>query len=180
MAPTQQQHYLDVLGVKPGATLDEIHTAYYLHVEKFAHDPTERDIEEQRKLQHAYAVLRRAYEPSEGPPAAFSAGIGRETRKWLAVATVVAVVGAGALLYMNYATIRLHLTDVAPGTVLRVKDQAVPYGTVVGFDPTHRFHTGQPVPAYEIRRSDSGETVWLSKRVVVKGMVAVSGPASGR
>jgi hypothetical protein len=180
MAPTQQQHYLDVLGVKPGATLDEIHTAYYLHVERFQDNPTEEDLEHQRKVQHAYAVLRRAYDPSVGPPPAVSAGAGRGARKWLAVGAVLAVVGAGVLLVLNYSTIRVHMTDVEPGTVLRVKDQAVPYGTVVGFDPAHRFHTGQPAPAYEIRRSDSGETVWLSKRVVVKGMIAVSGPGPGR
>jgi len=173
----QQQHYLDVLGVKPGATLDEIHTAYYLHIERFAQDPTEEDLEEQRKLQHAYAVLRRAYDPSEASPKV-TTGAGGDTRKWVTIAVVLAVVGAAALCAVNYSTIRLHLSEVEPGTVVKLKDRTAPYGTVLEFDDAHRFHVGQPVPAYKIRRADTGEIEWLSKRVVFKGMVAVPGPAS--
>jgi len=172
----QQQHYLDVLGLKQGATLDEIHTAYYLHIERFSHDPTEEELEEQRKVQHAYAVLRRAHEPSEASPKV-SANAASGTRKWLAIAVVLAMVGAAALVAMNYSAIRLRLSDVEPGTVVRLKDRTVPYGTVLAFDQAHRFHVGQPVAAYQIRRADTGEIEWLSKRVVVNGLVEVRGAA---
>jgi hypothetical protein len=65
------------------------------------------------------------------------------------------------------------MADVDPGTVVRLKGANAPYGTIVRYDPAHEFHTGEPSPAYEIRLRGSDETVWLSKRVVVKGMVAV-------
>ena len=67
----------------------------------------------------------------------------------------------------------LRMTEIDPGTVVRLKDSNAPYGTILRFDPAHKFHTGDPAPAYEIHLRSGDETVWLSKRVVVKGMVPV-------
>ena len=68
MAPKSQQHYLEMLGVARGATMDEIHTAYYLHIENYSLNPTEHDAEEQYKLRHAYNVLCRQYGDGEAAP----------------------------------------------------------------------------------------------------------------
>jgi hypothetical protein len=73
----------------------------------------------------------------------------------------------------------MSLTRHDPGAVLRLRDGEAPYGTVMAYDAAHRFHTGRPTPAYEIRLP-SGETVWLSARVVAKGMVAMESPGAGR
>ena len=56
------------------------------------------------------------------------------------------------------------------GDIVRWENEASPYGQIVRYESDHRFHTGEPSAAYEIRLADTGETVWLSHRVVVKGM----------
>jgi hypothetical protein len=166
-----QQRYLDILGVKRGATMDEIHTAYYLLIEKYAHNPTEDEAEEQLKLQHAYNILCRSYEePEERSPAHTTE---RSPKLLLKIAGALLVLGIPGLVAMNYSALKLRMADVEPGTVVRLKDSNAPYGTILRYDPAHQFHTGEPTPAYEIRLRNGEETVWLSKRVVVKGMVAV-------
>ena len=72
---------------------------------------------------------------------------------------------------MNYDTIRLKMTHYESGSVLRFKSQDVPFGEVVGFEALHRFPTGNPSPAYAIRLAGKDETVWISQRLVVNGMV---------
>ncbi len=48
------------------------------------------------------------------------------------------------------------------------------------FDKQHRFHTGNPVQAYEVRLAATGETVWLTKRVIIKGMTPMIPPDDDR
>lgn len=164
-----QQHYLDILGVKPGATMDEIHTAYYLLIEKYAHNPTEDEAEEQLKLQHAYNILCRSYEEPEQVSPSDPA---EQRPRWLLkAAAALLVLSIPALVAMNFSALRLRMTDFDPGTVVRLKDSNVPYGTILRYDPAHRFHVGEATPAYEIHLRNGEETVWVSKRVVVKGMV---------
>jgi len=167
-----QQHYLDILGVKPGATMDEIHTAYYLLIEKYAHNPTEDEAEEQLKLQHAYNILCRSYD--EPKPASSSDTPEHRPQLLLKVAAGLLVLGIPALVAMNFSELKLRMTDFDPGTVVRLKDSNVPYGTILRYDPAYQFHVGEPTPAYEIHLRNGEETVWLSKRVVVKGMVPLA------
>jgi hypothetical protein len=165
-----QQHYLDLLGVKAGATMDEIHTAYYLQVEKYSDNPTEDEAEEQIKLQHAYNILRRSYDESETPPTR-DRSVERSPKRVLVIVAVLLAVGLSVLVAMNYSELKLRMTEYVPGTVVRLEDAHVPYGTILRYDPAHEFHTGRPTPAYEIELRNGRERVWLSKRVVVKGMV---------
>jgi hypothetical protein len=166
-----QQYYLDILGVKPGATMDEIHTAYYLLIEKYAHNPTEDEAEEQLKLQHAYNILCRSYEePEQESPAESDRG---NTKLFLMIAAGLLAVCVPVLVALNFSALKLGMTELDPGTVVRLKDANAPYGTILRYDPAHVFHTGKPSPAYEIHLRGKEETVWLSKRVVVKGMVPV-------
>jgi hypothetical protein len=166
-----QQHYLDILGVKRGATMDEIHTAYYLLIEKYSHNPTEEEVEEQLKLQHAYNILCRSYDEPEERSTADKTG--RDSKLLLKIGAFLLIVGIPALVAMNLSALKLRMADVDPGTVVRLKDSNAPYGTVLRFDPAHKFHVGKPAPAYQIQLRGSEEKVWLSKRVVVKGMVPV-------
>jgi len=166
-----QQHYLDILGVKRGASMDEIHTAYYLLIEQYSVNPTEDETEEQFKLQHAYNILCRSYDEPEQPSSGGS--VEKNPKRTLMVAAVLVVVGISAVVAMNFSALKLRMTEIDPGTVVRLKDSKAPYGTVLRYDPAHKFHTGEPSPAYEIHLRGQEETVWLSKRVVVKGMVPV-------
>ena len=169
MTPHTQQHYLDVLGIKRGATLDDIHTAYYLLIEKYSHNPTELEVEERQKLQHAYNILCRSYE--DAPPVKKKATDDHAVRRGQVILLVLVLLfGISALIAMNWSSIKLEMTHIEPGTVMRLNAQHNPYGTVLRFDKQHRFHTGDPVPAYEVRLAATGEIVWLNKRVVVKGM----------
>jgi len=167
----QQQRYLDILGVKRDASMDEIHTAYYLLIEKYAHNPTEDEADEQLKLQHAYNILCRSYEePEQKSPGDASE---RDSRLGLKIAGTLLVICILVIAAMNFSALKLRMTEIDPGTVVRLKDSNAPYGTILRYDPAHKFHTGKPSPAYEIHLRGGDEAVWLSKRVVVKGMVAV-------
>ena len=166
-----QQRYLDVLGVKRGASMDEIHTAYYLLIEKYAHNPTEDEADEQLKLQHAYNILCRSYEEPEQKSPGDSPQT--DSKLGLKIAAGLLVVCIPAIIAMNFSAMKLRMTEIDPGTVVRLKDSNAPYGTILRYDPAHKFHTGEPSPAYEIHLRSGDETVWLSKRVVVKGMVPV-------
>jgi hypothetical protein len=166
-----QQHYLETLGVKRGASMDEIHTAYYLLIEKYSHNPTEDEAEEQLKLQHAYNILCRSYEEPE--PTSPGDAAERSSKLGLKIAIALLVVSIPAVVAMNFSALKLQMTEIDPGTVVRLKDSNAPYGTILRYDPAHRFHTGRPLPAYEIQLRGGDGTVWLSKRVVVKGMVPV-------
>jgi len=165
--------YYERLGVAPSVTIDELNTAYYLALERFPEHPTEEQAEEQQQLQHAYAVLRKVV------------GSRRPTRRpWIAAGVPLALGAVGfaalaalALLVLNLGTLKLKLTHFEPGDVLRFEAHEVSYGEVVGYESKHRFSSGSPAPAYQLRRTDgSDEVIWLSERVVEQGMVRVEGP----
>ena len=177
MSGEAQQHYLEMLGVEPGATLDEVRAAYFLQVEKISDNPTEEEMEEQARLHHAYAIVKRFYQAS----AATERAARREPRAYgrtlVRLAAVALVIAVPVLLVMNFSSIKLGMVEYVPGTVVRMKGQTAPYGTIVRFEESHTFHTGEPTPAYQIRLARGEETVWVSERVVVNGMKPV--PAFG-
>jgi hypothetical protein len=83
----------------------------------------------------------------------------------------ISAIGIGALVYLNFGTIKLHWTEVRPGTVIRLAGNSEPYATVIRFDPSHQFAVGEPARAYQLKLSGSDEVIWLSERIVEKGMV---------
>jgi hypothetical protein len=167
MADTTMDRYLNLLGLEPGATLDEVTTTYYSHLEKLSKNPTEEDERLLQQLKHAYACLRRAYVPP--PPKGLSVAV--NTRVLFPVMAVLAVVLGAALFMMNRGNIKMMITRYEPGVVLRWEGQSAPYGQVVAYDARHRFSTGGPSAAYQIRLADKNETIWLSERIVVKAML---------
>lgn len=161
-------HYREILGVDPGATLEEINTAYYLHLEKFPENPTEEEEAFQQQLRHAYSVLKRTHiEPKPRK-------VLLNRRFLMPVLGLLLVVLGVTLVVMNYSTIQMMVTRYEPGDVLRWRSHQEPYGEVVRYEAEHRFHTGQPSGAYEIRLSGKDETIWVSERLVVKGMMPVA------
>jgi len=164
-------HYLSLLGAKPGATLEQINAAYYCVLEQFPENPTEEEDAQLRELQHAYSIVRRHY--SEHAPKRKSKRKDPiELGRWGGVAAGGTLVLGMAivLLILNFSTVELALTRYEAGDIVRWENEASPYGQIVRYESDHRFHTGEPSAAYEIRLADTGETVWLSHRVVVKGM----------
>ena len=162
--------YLETLGLKPGASLEDVNTTYYTLIKKFPENPTEEEEARLQKVKHAYALLRRAYTPEERKPLQVLLD-----RRFLApVVASLAAVLLVVLVVMNYSTIRLKMTHYESGAVLRLKNQDQPFGQVVGFEAMHRFPTGNPSPAYAIRLAGKDETVWISQRLVVNGMVPVA------
>jgi len=159
--------YLDTLGLKPGASLEDINTTYYTIIKKFPQNPTEEEEARLQKVKHAYDLLRRTYVPRQRKPLQ-----NLVNRRFLvpAIGSLAAILLV-ILVAMNYSTIRLKMTHYDSGAVLRFKNQAEPFGEVVGFETQHRFPTGNPSPAYAIRLAGKDETVWISQRLVVNGMV---------
>lgn len=175
MSAQSQDRFRELLGVRPDATLEEINTAYFLLLEKLSVNPSDKEGEQQLELQHAYTILRRAHETAE-PKLAASRW---NPRVFVAVAGILLVVLIPVLVIMNLDWFTMATTEYETGDVLRLSNREAPFGTVVGFHPAHRFHTGQPGPAYQVRLAETGETVWISERVVVKGMVKISDGGSG-
>jgi hypothetical protein len=167
MADTTMDRYLNLLGLKPGVTLDEVTTTYYSHLEKLSKNPTEEDEQRLQQLKHAYACLRRAYVP----PAPKGLSVAVDKRVLFPVMGVLAVVLGGALIVMNRGNIKMMVTRYEPGVVLRWEGKTAPYGQVVAYEADHHFHAGSPSGAYQIRLADKDETIWLSERIVVKAML---------
>jgi hypothetical protein len=162
--------YLETLGLKPGVSLEDVNTTYYTLIKKFPENPTEEEEAQLQKVKHAYALLRRAYTPEERKP--LQALL---ERRFLAPAVAsLAAILLVVLVAMNYDAIRMKMTHYKSGAVLRLKNQDQPFGQVVGFEAMHQFPTGNPSPAYSIRLAGKDETVWISQRLVVSGMVPAS------
>ncbi len=157
--------YIEVLGLRPGATLDEVNTTYYTIIKKFPENPTEEEEARLQELKHAYDMLRRSYAPREK-------GIEVLLNRRLLIPTLSAltVVLLVALVALNYGTIKLKMTHYQTGAVLRLRSESQAYGEVVGFEPLHTFPIGNPSAAYAIRLTGGQQTVWVSERLVVNGM----------
>lgn len=159
-----------ILGVPPTMDLADLETSFYVIVEKYSRNPTEEEEAKLQEMQQSYAILRRALEerPAVAGP---RLELGEFTKRQRITACLAAVIGLVALSWFNSGTIKLHFTDLRPDTVLRLANQQEAYATVVRFDPAHQFAVGAPSRAYQLKLAKTEEMVWLSERVVEKGMV---------
>jgi hypothetical protein len=158
--------YLQMLDLRPGASLDEVNTAYFTVVEKFPENPTEEDEARTQELRRAYDILRRAYVP----PQKKVIEVLFDNRLIVPLMSFAAAAFLGVLIYANRGTIKIKMTRYEPGAVLRLKSASAPFGTIVGYEAAHRFPAGAPGAAYEIRLDGKQETLWVSERLVVNGM----------
>jgi len=163
-------HYLEVLGLKPGATMDEVNTTYFTIIKRIPENPTEEEQARIQELKRAYDMLRRAYQP----PSKKAIQVLFDRRHIVPIGGVLAAIMVFVLVAMNYGTIKTKLVHHEPGVVLRIDNQTEPYGDVVGYESQHRFGVGNPSPAYAIRLKRGGDTIWVSERLVVNGMARVS------
>lgn len=165
------EHCLSLLNLEPGASLEEINTAYFMILKRLPGNPTEEEEEYQTQVMQAYALIKRSFVPSPQPHVRPPI-----TRNLMApVAVVLAVVLAVSVLVLNFGTLKLMMTRYEPGATLRWRNQTEPYGQVVAYEPGHRFDKGDPFAAYQIRLAARDETIWLSENLVVRGMVPVEG-----
>jgi len=158
--------YFAILKVEPGASKDELNTAYYSILERLPKNPTEEEAQRIQQIKHAWSILQRNY-----TPAVKRRVVARQRRSLVPMLGVVAAVLAVVLFAFNYQDIRLAVVEYQPGDVVRWTNKSEPYGKVLRYDPMHRFHVGEPSPAYEIRLQGEDETIWLSERIVIKAMV---------
>ena len=163
------QRYYDVLGLKNGATLDAINTAYYMLIKRLPENPTEEDEARLQEIKRAYEMLKRTHVPRQRK--VVKALLSR--RLLIPVMSALIVVSLAALVAVNWKAIKLGMTHYEPGAVLKLKGQGQPYGQVTGFDPRHRWDTGNPSPAYSIRLEGTQDVVWVGERLVVNGMIPV-------
>lgn len=162
---------LNLLGVNPGASLEEINTAYFMILKRLPENPTEEEEEYQSQVMQAYALVKRSCVPP--PTARVRLPI---DRGFLApIAIVLVVVLAVSVLVLNFGALKVMMTRYEPGVTLRWRNQTEPYGQVVAYEPGHRFDKGDPFAAYQIRLAARDETIWLSENLVVRGMVPVEG-----
>ncbi len=163
------QRYYEVLGLKNGATLDAINTAYYMLVKRFPENPTEEDEARLQEIKRAYELLKRTHVPAKRKVVK----VLLSRRLLIPVMSVLIVISLAALVAVNWSAIKLSMTHYEPGAVLRLKDQGQPYGEVTGFDPRHKWDVGNPSPAYSIRLQGTQDVVWVGERLVVNGMSPV-------
>jgi hypothetical protein len=157
---------LEVLGLRPGVTIDAINTTYYTLLKRFPENPTEEDERALRDIKRAYDVLRRAYVPPKKK--AIKALLDR--RMLIPVLSVLLVVTGGTLAAMNWSTIKIKMTHYEKGDVMRLKTAQQPYGEILAFDDHHEWPAGNPSAAYAIRLYNSQQIVWVGERAVVNGM----------
>jgi hypothetical protein len=157
------------LGVKAGASLEDVSTTYYTLIKKFPVNPTEEDEERLQKVKSAYDYLRHAHAPARRKPL----GAAAKRRILVSVTILLTVASLAGLVVMNYTAIKQSMTHYDKGAVLRFKNQSEPFGEVVTFDSHHQFPTGNPSPAYGFRTTGSEETVWVGQRLVVTGMIPI-------
>ncbi len=165
-----QNRSLETLGLKPGASLEEINTTYFTLIKRFRENPTEDEEAQLVALRNAYDRLRKGYVPAARPSIAAPA----DRRMIVPALTILSILLLGALVLLNYGTIKMKMTHYDNGSVLRLKSKTEPFGEIVGYESSHRFPTGNPSPAYAIRLSGRQETLWVSERVVVIGMARIS------
>jgi hypothetical protein len=158
--------YFEILKLQPGASKDEINTAYYAILERLPESPTEEEAARIQQIKHAWSILQRNYRP-----AAPRRVIARKRRSLVPMLGLTALVLGIVFFALNYQNIRLAVVEYHPGDVVRWSNKSEPYGKLLRYDPMHRFHTGEPSPAYEIRLEGEDETIWLSERIVIKAMV---------
>jgi hypothetical protein len=166
--------YLKLFDLPPGATFKQITARYYARIERLDRLGPEGPHEaEKQRLDHAFQILKRAY-TSPKTPAAQVRGGKRDTGTRSAAITIglVAMLAvAGIFVAMNYADIKVKTSNYEVGEVVRWKNSDEPYGKITQFSGEYAFPTGNPAPAYEIQLEGQLETVWVSERLVEKGMV---------
>jgi hypothetical protein len=166
----QHMHrYYEVLGLKSGATLDAINTAYYMLIKRLPENPTEEDEARLQEIKRAYEMLKR----TRVAPKRKVVKVLLSRRLLIPVMSALTVASLAGLVAVNWGAIKLSMTHYEPGAVLRFKSQGQPYGEVTGFDARHKWDTGNPSPAYSIRLQGTQDVVWVGERLVVNGMIPV-------
>jgi hypothetical protein len=163
------QRYFEVLGLKSGASLDAINTAYYMLIKRFPPNPTEEDEASLQGIRRAYEMLKRTHTPQRRR----TIKVLLTRRLLIPIMSALTVAALAGLVAVNWGAIKLSMTHYEPGAVLRLKGQGQPYGEVTGFDPRHKWDTGNPSSAYSIRLQGSQDVVWVGERLVVNGMTPV-------
>jgi hypothetical protein len=158
--------YFETLGLRPGASLEEINTTYFTRIKRIRENPTEEEEAKLVQLRQAYDRLRKSYVPASKP-----LFVAPNPRQLIPVLGVLSILLLGGLVYANWGALKIKMTRYDRGAVLRLKHKSEPFGQVVGYESRHQFPTGLPGAAYAIRLSGREETLWVSERVVVVGMV---------
>jgi hypothetical protein len=165
--------YLTLLGLRPGASLQQITSNYFFLLKKFPEHLSADQLAAKQQLQHAYEVLKKAYS-SRAP-----VRVRRKRRKAQGERSRAITLGLGTALILlfgvflalNSTNLKIQLVNHEVGDLLLWKGTNEPYGKVIQFQSDHSFSTGLPGPAYEIQLSDSSETIWVSERIVEDRMV---------
>ena len=123
----QVSRYLATLGLKPGVSPDAMNTTYYTLIKNSPDNPTEEEEVRLQEIRHAYSMLRRAYVPPEKKVLA----VVMHRKILMPALGVLTLLMLGALVTLNYHTLRLKMTHYEAGAVMRLKDKGEPYGQIV-------------------------------------------------
>lgn len=158
------RHYLKSLGLPPDANLEQVKASLAATVQAFPYPKTRLERQQQDQIRRTYSTVLRMLEER-----ARVIAIPRKRQ--------IATVGAAVLLVLllviaatNLSMLRSLVVSYRPGDVLYRKADAVPFGTVVAFDPAHKFAAGPPVAAYQVQLRESGRKVWISRQSAVGGL----------
>jgi hypothetical protein len=162
--------HLEVLGVGRNASFDAINTAYFMYIKRFPENPTEEEEARLQEIKRAYDFLRRGYQPKVVKQARFV----MDKRVAMPLMGLLSLALLAGLVAFNWKTIRLKMVHYQDGAVLSLKGQGTPFGQVIGYEPSHRFASGNPSGAYLLRLQEGGTEVWVGERLVVNGMTPVA------
>ncbi|MFQ5719082.1 MAG: hypothetical protein ACE5IK_06000 [Acidobacteriota bacterium] len=160
----QMLHYLDVLGLKAGASPDQIAVAYFSARKALAARGTARAEERAATIDHAFAILKAR---ARTRPADI---IQRQVNRFLIAAVITLAILSGFSAFQVNRRLRPYLVSFSAGDHVYRADNRRSFGTVVYDDASHPFADGSRRHAYRIRLDDASGEIWMSARTATKAL----------
>ncbi len=161
--------HLALLKLAPDPKPEAVDLAYATALQQYREPLSPADQQQVSRLRRAHRIVRRTVQARR-----LRIALMRQRRKLIS-AFLTLTMCAAVLVYTNVEFLRAAATHFQPGDVLYVKRDGRKFGTVVAYEPEHRFPgTGRSVAAYKVRLSGSGTRVWVARPVLVEGTRAVA------
>jgi hypothetical protein len=148
---------------------EAVDLAYAVALQQYSEPLSAADQQQVSRLRRAHRIVKRTAQSRR-----LRAAVMRQRRKLISVFLTL-ITCAGVLVYTNVGLLHAATTHFRPGDVLYVKRDGRKFGTVMAYEPEHRFPgSAQSVAAYKVRLSGSGARVWVARPVLVEGTRAVA------
>ena len=158
------KHYLEILGLAPGAKAEEVATAYFVVRKSLMKLGTEEADEKIKTVDHAYRIVKARYKTRRREL------VRRQVNRFLIAASLTLAVLA---LYSGFQftdRFRWYFEHFEPGEVVYRHDDNSRFGEILAYEEGHPFPTGVRQDAYQVRLYPSGNQAWVSARTARRAL----------